>query len=157
MKKTLLISLLLILSLALFACGGGESACETCIDDNGDGFCDVCDTEMPKGEVQDVVLIEDGVANFQIVVAKTAPTKIRNFVNSKLAGVLRNRFDVDVTVVVEDSDNDKLSDTELLIGDVKNRGAEYEYDKYSLGSKGYVIQIVGGKIIINGAEPISVI
>ena len=41
MKKLLVLLLALSLTFVLFACGG-KTPCETCVDENGDGACDVC-------------------------------------------------------------------------------------------------------------------
>ena len=158
MKKYVCALLFVLLSFSLFSCGGGgDEPCSECIDTNGDGKCDTCEKEMPKPEIKDVVLIEEGEAKFQIVIAKSAGAQVRNHVNSKLAGILRNRYDVDVTVMVEDSDNDAPADIEVLIGDVKNRGDEYLYDVHTLGNKGYVVSIVGNKIIINGGSDSAIV
>ena len=158
MKKYVIALILVLLSFSLFACGGGgDEPCAECIDTNGDGKCDTCEKEMPKPEIKDVVLIEEGEAKFQIVIAKSAGAQVRNHVNSKLAGILRNRYGVDVTVMVEDSDNDAPADIEVLIGDVKNRGDEYLYDVHTLGNKGYIVSIVGNKIIINGGSDSAIV
>ncbi len=140
MKKFVLTLIFLLLSLTIFACGGGGDEEES---------VNPPDTDVAS----DVVLIENGEAKFQIVLAKDSPLTVRNFVNSKIAGALRNRFDVDVKVVIENSENDAKIDTEVLVGDVLSRGEEYRYDKFSLGEEGYVMKIVGGKIIINGGGP----
>lgn len=149
MKKSLSILVFLILSVSLFACGGGKEKCETCVDGDGDSVCDVCGAEV-QATVEEVSLIENGEAKFQIVIASDTPLKARNFVNAKLAGALRNKHDINVKVVIESGENDTPTDTEVLIGDVKSRGEKYQYDKYSLGEKGYVLKITDGKVIING-------
>lgn len=159
MKKYVFALILILLSLSLFACGGGggDEPCVECFDTDGDGRCDACGEEMPKAEIGDVLLIEEGESKFQIVIAKTAGSKVRSQVNAKLAGILRNRYDVDVTVMVEDSDNDSPAEVEVLIGDVKNRGDEYLYDVHTLGHKGYIMNIVGNKIVINGGSDDAIV
>lgn len=149
MKKNILAFIFTLLLITLFACGGSD-VCEVCTDGNGDGLCDACGDPTEADVREDVVLIENGEAKFQIVLSKDCPQKVRNFVNSKIASALRNKFDIDVKVVLEGGENDVPTDTEVLIGDVQNRGDAYVFDRFSLGEKGYAIKLVGKKLIVTG-------
>ena len=76
-KKILLLILALSLSLMLFACGGGSDACTEHTDADGNNKCDACgETITPGGgvekPVEDLPLVENGQALFQIVVADSA-------------------------------------------------------------------------------------
>ena len=162
MKKLFLL-LIAVLTLSLFI-GCGETPPEECAvhnDADGDGKCDVCQAsvepeekpeEDPKEEQKEekIALINDGEANFQIVVASSnASTSVLkkavdNFVKA-LDGV-----DVKVKSVNETADNAK--DCEIIIGVPTTRGDEYNYNIHDLGAEGYAIKVINGKILILGGS-----
>ncbi len=163
--------LLLALSLvfALFSCNGTEDepcdehtdddedgfcdVCEECVehfDDDEDGYCDVCEEEMEDAPVGDgIALIADDEILFQIVLGSdigSAKMIIDDFVD------ILEELGYEISVV-DDSDSSEEADVEILVGTVSSRGEDYEYDKYSLGSEGYIISAVDEtKIIINGGS-----
>ncbi len=163
MKKiiALLTSLLLLLSaiLAFSACDGETDAeCTEHIDANGDG---VCDTEgcgeavetapTPSGEYFDenggLILFRAGVPTFQIV--KGNDTGSVNADINSIVTAINGAATGEVKAVGTSSD---VMPVEILIGTVKTRGAEYNFDKYSLGEKGYIVKIIGTKIIVQGGS-----
>ena len=150
-KKILLILLTLSLVFAIASCGGGSKGCDTCVDDDGDGICDVCKKEMPE-EVADVPLFEEGVPTFQIILAKNTALSVFQAVNNTMKADIQDACEYDIDVFMEEDENDEEIDIEILIGDVTSRGDKYLFDKYTLGKEGYIIKIVGSKIIINGGS-----
>ncbi len=173
LRKILLLILSLTLMFGLFACGTepctehtdengdgkcdvcGEKVdtppCETCVDSDGDGKCDECGGEVSAIAV-DIPLITDGKANFQIVIGKNIDADVRKAVIKDIQTVLRNKYGVEVKVVDEGSKDDAPQDVEILIGDITTRGDEYKFDRYSLGKDGYVIKMIGTKILIHGGS-----
>ena len=167
-KRILLMLLALTLLFTLIACedkGGGackhededeDGLCDLCdvclehLDDDEDGLCDNCDAELEDegGEGEVIALIEDGEILFQVVLGSDVTSSVRMTVDA-YADALE---EIDVTLNIVD-DKAKESELEVLIGTVKTRGEEYQYDKYTLGGKGYVISAVDEtKIIINGGS-----
>ena len=137
-KKLLLLLLALALSLAMFACGDGE--------DGGDGG-----DENPPAVANNVELITDGIANFRIVLGKKIPTTVRKAVDFEILPALEEQ-DITVISAQQGTANDKVEEIEVLIGDVTNRGEEYIFDRYDFGKKGYMIKIVGTKIVIQAGS-----
>ena len=152
-KKILFLILALTIAFSLFACGGKERcANDACTDKDGDNICDVCKLEMPKIEIQDVILIEDGEPLFQFVLAESLPAEARNLIQSTIVRTIKKDFDIEIPVSTEGRADDEEEEIEVLVGDVKSRGDKYFIDRYSLGKKGYVIKIVDSKIIINAGS-----
>ena len=156
MKKILSIFLFLVLALSLFACGGGnggdDEKCDECVDTDNSGTCDVCGEAMPEEPISDIALIEDGVPNFNIIYAESATSDIRKAITQNIVSKLKNSHKIEVSAVMEGSQNDNPQDIEILIGDVTSRGAKYTIDRYELGKKGYTFKIVGSKILINAGS-----
>ena len=150
-KKILFLILTLSLMLVIASCGGTKP-CKECVDDNSDGICDVCKKEMPEEEVADVPLFEDGEPTFQVVISEDASTVIRQKAVNSIKSMLRYDYDVTVDVFTEGSGEDSELDIEVLIGDVASRGDKYFLDGHTLGKNGYVIKIVGQKILINAGS-----
>ena len=167
-KRILLMLLALTLLFTLIACGdkGGDACkhedddedgvcdlCDVCLehlDDDEDGLCDNCDAELEDegGEGEGIALIEDGEILFQVVLGSDTTSSVRMTIDS-YADALE---EIGATLSVVD-EKGKEADLEVLIGTVKSRGKDYEYDKYSLGGKGYIISAVDEtKIIINGGS-----
>ncbi len=154
MKKTMklfMLLLALVLSFSLFACGGGSDKCDECVDEGRDGICDVCGNDMPVAPVNDVVLIDDGVPKFNIVYGKTTDVDTRNAIRQHIVSKLKSN-DIEINAVAEAGENDVPQDVEVLIGDVTTRGDEYIFDRYQFGKKGYMIKIVGTKVVIQAGS-----
>ncbi len=141
MKKTTKILLLLLcvaFSFSLFACGGDEDS-----DDGGN---------PPATEVvNDVELITDGVAKFRIVLGSKIPTDVRRTVELQILPALKAKG-IEVIAAQEGNSNDAIEDVEVLVGDVTSRGDEYVFDRYMFGNEGYMIKIVGTKIVIQAGS-----
>ena len=154
--KLFMLLLTLTLAFSLFACGGGGSddgdKCDECVDANNDGKCDVCGEEIPEEPAADIALIEDGVPNFSIVLGSGISTDVRKYVDQNIVGKLRNSYDIEITSAQEGSTNDVEQEIEILIGDVSSRGAKYTFDRYQLGKEGYMIKIIGSKVLITAGS-----
>lgn len=135
----------LTLVLALFACGGNTDECKNHADTNGDGICEECGKEAePQGSVvNNVTLIENGKALFQIVIDSNVDVGVRLAANNIKMELNKQGIKIDV---VESDAPEK--DTEILIGGVSTRGSEYYIDGHDYGMKGYTFKIVGSKVII---------
>ena len=155
MKKLLLLMLTLSLAFCLFSCGGGTC---THADGNGDGICDKCEKTMgtpPPEEYEDLVLIENGKANFQFVITgDSVSADVIKSVTSMISEL--RKLKVTVTRVTAGATSgttaDKPQEIEVLIGNVTQRGEEYDYNAYDLGKKGYVVELVGKKVIIDAVD-----
>ena len=151
-KKFLLVLLTLSLVFAIASCGGGSTTHTECIDEDGDGLCDVCDKEMPAEEAAEVPLFEDGEPTFHIVIGKNEPNTIKHAIRSSIQDALNDEYDVDVPAFFEESDEDDQTDIEILVGNVTSRGEGYIFDEHTLGKEGYIIKIIGSKIIIDAGS-----
>ena len=143
--------------LAIVSCGGNSNKHDVCVDGDGDGICDVCDKTMPEEEVADLPLFEDGEPTFQIVIGKSEPNTVKHAAKSSIQETLKDKYDVDVYLFTEGSDEDANMDIEILIGNVTSRGEKYIFDEHTLGKEGYAIKIIGEKIIIDGGSEEAVI
>ena len=153
LKKILFMLLALSLVLVVASCGGAENGdCKACVDGDGDGICDVCKKEIPEEEVADVPLFEDGKPTFQIVLTKDASDDVKSAVESTLTAKLNDAYKVTVNSFTEESEDDSAIDVEILIGNVTTRGEKYDFDEHTLGKEGFVIKIIGTKIIVNGGS-----
>ena len=159
MKKLLCILLASLLFMFFVSCGDDlPEECTVHNDGDGDGKCDSCDKSLePEGDPDDdptgdggqgaeeLVLIKDGKANFQIVVSK-------NNGGSAVQKAVKNIVDtlddlgVEVKHVTETETN--VAECEVLIGAPTTRGADYEYDIHDLGPEGYAIKLIKGKILV---------
>ena len=92
LKKIFLIILALALSLSLCAC----SVCNEHTDADGDYVCDECGKELEKPEIKDIPLIEDGEANFQIVLGEGAGSDLRRIANQLKATLKKMDIAIDV-------------------------------------------------------------
>ncbi len=175
LKKLLALILGIVLCFSLFACGGSDPCtehadengdgkcdacgerlekepCETCVDSDGDGKCDKCSEAVEPEPTADIPLIVDGEVTFKIVLAKNIDGDARKYVTKNIQALLRNTYKITLDVVTEGSSDDTVTDTEVLIGDITTRGEKYEFDRYTLGKKGYIIKAIDGKIIINAGS-----
>lgn len=135
MKKTLFfLILVLTLSLTLFACGGGSDGSE--------------DTEPPEVQA-DLPLFVGGEPTFTIVMAEDLSSDAKAAIRS-IQFSLQSQFNIEVTIATEKESTE--SEVEVLVGDIKSRGDKYFIDGHSLGNEGYVIKLVGTKVLINGGS-----
>ena len=148
LKFSLSVALVLLLCLSISACGNHHTECK---DENGDGFCDGCKQSLSNEQKGELVLIEDGEALFQVVVAKDAFESLST-ANSAIRAFLRNKHEISVNMIKEGDNNDEIMPTEILIGKVSSRGDEYINNGYALGPDDYVIKTIGSKIIINAGS-----
>lgn len=115
------------------------------VDENYDGKCDSCRAQVEIKGDGTLTLFKGGVPTFQVVLAsdlganRIAAQTIVGKMN-KLLGKTK------VSSVNENGGAEKPC--EILIGNVKTRGAEYKKNGYSLGYEGYAIEIVGTKLLV---------
>ncbi|MBO7304586.1 MAG: hypothetical protein J6V09_05130 [Clostridia bacterium] len=144
MKKFIIALIALATLFCLFSCGDPEPCAEH-IDDNKDGVCDRCD-EVIESNVSDVALVVDGEAQFQFVFpASGASGSILKALGNITTNLRKYNRSIKVSYVNEKHGE---MDVEVLVGNVTTRGAECDLDEHSLGKKGYVIKIVGTKIVV---------
>ena len=179
MKKRLisvLFSLVLAMALcfALAACGGetactehidadSNGKCDTCgadvevnvppctehTDANSDGKCDTCGTAVEPVSDGTLELVKDSVPTFQIVIGDVASSH-RSSILAFVAKV--NERVGDTKVSVADENSGEAQPVEILIGSVSNRGEQYAIDKYSLGYDGYIVEVIGTKLVVLGGS-----
>ena len=147
-KLFLFTALILLLSLAIASCGKHTE----CKDENGDGFCDSCKQNLDDKQSGELILIEDGEALFQVVFADTAPFESFSTANSAIKAFLRNEYGVTVDVITEKNAQNKIMPTEILIGEVADRGIDYSNEEYYLGPNDYYIKVIGAKVLINAGS-----
>ena len=155
LKALILILLSLTIVFSLSACSDGDNTCTEHIDANEDGICDTegCGATVEPAPQEDIVLIENGVANFQIVLAGDAPDgEILNAAESLVAAF--TKLGIEVNLVYEDAEP---TDCEILIGGVENRGERYYVDGHDYGLEGYGITMSGKKVIIAGGSVYSTV
>ena len=148
-RRIFMIFLVLMLALGLFACGG-ESECTEHKDEDKNGKCDICEAtvELPKeDETESVEFVKDGEAKFNFVVSSTASGSV-NLAVDKLIKELK-ALGVEAEKITDRKDGGEI---EILIGDVSGRGAEYDIDEHTLGLKGYMVKLVGKKLIVVGGS-----
>ncbi len=131
-KSIFALILTLLFAFLLLSCGGNAAQSD------GDG--------------EEVVLIENGVANFQFVVADGTHSDVRRILDLDIVAVLSGDYGIDVAVVNESSSVGVECEIEVLVGSVSTRGEAYMYDRYSLGKEGYAIKLVGSKVLINAGS-----
>ena len=159
-KKILILLLTLTLAFGLFACSGdgGKDPCTTCVDENGDGKCDVCKKDMPNDPPASLLLIEEGYPNFQFVIPSSGfASNVRDTLRNQIVRELNKKLEDDVLMVAEGSGDDTEMEIEVLVGNITTRGEEYKIDPHSLGKDGYVVKIVENKVVINAGSDKSLI
>ena len=129
---------------------GKRMPCAECVDDIKDGICDECGNKMPV--YAEIVLIDEKIPQFQFVLASDLSATMRKVVEQTIIKGVERKSGIVIPSVSEGNSNDEEMVYEVLVGNVTTRGEEYEYDRYSLGKKGYIIKIVGTKILINAGS-----
>ncbi len=179
--RTLVLTLICIaFSVCLFACS--DEKCTEHTDNDGDGICDTegCNAAVePKPQGNSLVLIENGKAKFQIVLAGEAPEEPEEeeaeegseeggteneSTEEESEEILPGReiltateelaqalaaLGIEVKIVFE---ADAATDCEILIGGVESRGSDYYIDGHAYGMEGYCITLVGTKVVVNGGS-----
>lgn len=146
----------LALSLLVFATScGDDGECTEHIDTNSDTLCDECGAAIqnplpPVEEISEATLIENGVAKFNIVIARSASTAGANKAVDSLIKTLKS---LGVTVEKVSDTADTLSDCEIIIGAPDSRGDAYKNDPHELGPEGYSIKLIDGRVqILAGSD-----
>ena len=157
MKIRALLAILLVLCIAVFA----FSACQKDPDPtptptpDGDPTPDPTPDDEKEPPVLDgdvLTLIYKGKVNFQIV--KTTGIGGSEAVKkvTDLTAKLRE-LGLTVSDAVADNDAAAVKDCEIVIGaGAKNRGDDCNVDVHELGAEGYVVKVVGQRIVIAGGS-----
>ena len=172
MKKLLLFLLALALVFSFASCGEKEHVdndndgkCDECgealneippctehTDENSDGKCDTCGTAVEGEENEDqgapLVLIENGIAKFQIVYPVASGSSIRKAIKN----FIDDMEDEDIEIESDTDDDAVEADIEVLIGTVAGRDDKYTIDVHTLGEKGYIVKKIDNKIIVLGGS-----
>ena len=145
-----ILTILLVFTL-VFAAIFTLSACGKCkhVDEDGDGKCDKCDNDYTP-TANDLALIDEyGIVKFQFVVADGLPEDVKRIIED----TTRALKEADIEIAVVEDKEETVKGCEVLIGEVKTRGQNYLYDSHTLGKEGYVMKIVGQKVVINAGSP----
>ena len=153
LAKVLLLMLALVMTFGAVACGNTPpEECTAHVDENADGKCDVCEkvVEPEKKPEEDtskksVELIKDGEATFHFVVSGELGSSVKEVDN-----LIKDMKKADYDVVKVNDVESSIQEIEVLVGPVTSRGEEYYVDPHTLGYDGYVIKIVGSKVLIVG-------
>lgn len=157
MKKLLILILALALCFALAACGGGNSPCTEHIDTDGNGKCDSCDAAVEPddngegnggGSTGSIELIKNGSATFKIVSTEDTSIAIGRPLSNLVKNINDCIADANVTAIF---DTTSASGTEIIFGNVSNRGDKYteiSASPYEFGYEGWSVQIVDGNIFV---------
>ncbi len=147
-RALLLILLTFVLIFALSACNFsidfGENENNNNNNNDNDNDNDNDNGDNGDGDTVSIPLIEDGEAKFQIVYDNTRGASIKNTANAFAKRLAALGIDVEV---VEDKESN-AKECEILFGDIKSRGENYDYDEHTLGKKGYVVTCIDKKIIV---------
>lgn len=153
LTKILLLLLSIVMIFGAVACGNPPpEECTSHVDENKDGKCDVCDAavEPEKKPEEDtgkasVELIKDGEVTFQFVASSELGSSVKAL-DDLIKDMKKAKYDVKKV-----ADNASTAqDIEVLVGPVSSRGEEYVFDIHTLGYDGYMIKIVGKKVLIMG-------
>ncbi len=147
MKRSILKVLLLVITLSLLI---GLVSCSAILEKlpfEIPGLTDKDDDNKDGEEKEGLVLIENGKANFQIVLTTNAGSDSRRKAK-ELVKQLKN-MGIEISEPVEESKADLMTDCEIIIGTgAKHRGPEFDVNDKDLGKDGRLVKIVGKKILI---------
>jgi len=145
--------MLMLSTLALAACGGGEETPCTHESVGDDGKCTECGEQVndptPPPADGELVLVKDGKAKFNFVIGVTnadAAMDINGFIAE-----FNELVDEGAETVADIAGT--VSDVEIIFGPVKSRGDAFKVDEHYLGPKGYEIKMIGTKIAIFAGAP----
>ena len=142
----LVILMMLGLALSCTSCGEGSSDGADTGDNTQQGG-----TENPPVDdepSENLVLIDENKANFQIVITSETDGSVRKAVENFVSDL--QDIGVDVEKLVSDSASE-VRECEIIVGtNVKGREAKYVLDPHDYGADGYVIKIVDDKVLIGG-------
>ena len=153
LRKLLLCFTALFLIFAFISCGA--VVCNECVDGDGDGLCDNCQKSIekdPEAPEKELVLIKDGVAKFNIVLANDIPESVKQAISTNIKAVLKNSHNIDINVNTDGSSTDEISEVEILVGKIESRGEKYIFDGRTLGAEGYAIKLIDSKIVIGAGS-----
>ena len=129
-------------------CGHGEKRDSAPLghDINSEGECERCH----KRDI--VILIEEGVAKFNVVVTSKASGEGMAVADAFIFKL--RSLGIEIGNRVTDDDPSSVTDCEIIIGaGAANRGDECCITERQIGTDGTIIKIVGNRIIIAGATP----
>ena len=120
-------------------------------EDEGEGNEDESKGDEGNEELEGLVLIQNGKANFRFVFSTDAGPSAINKIDT-LVKKLRD-LGVEIEDPIRANETDSISDCEILVGPgITNRGDECNVNEKDYGEKGYVIKTVGNRIVIAGGN-----
>ena len=155
-KRTLLFTIFVALICFLFSCSNSHTEH---VDNNNDGKCDDCGTAVSQEPTEEpeepnepesgaIELIKDGKANFKIVYSSEFSSTLRKAVENIVEDMEKEGIEI---IVESDADSDP-AECEILIGSVTGRADEYNIDIHTLGEKGYIVKLIGKKVVVLGGS-----
>ena len=120
-------------------------------ENEGEGNEDEGKGDEGSKELEGLVLIQNGKANFRIVFSTDAGPSAINKIDT-LVKKLRS-LGVEIEDPIRANETGSISDCEILVGPgITNRGEECNVNEKDYGEKGYVIKTVGNRIVIAGGN-----
>jgi len=114
-------------------------------DDQGGGG----QTVIVPDEPDDLVLVKDGKAQFQVVYTQTSQASGAAIAKNFVDRLIKLKALPEGAEPVPDTAADKVQDCEIIIGaEAKNRGDECSVSTKYLGDDGQAVKIVGNKVVI---------
>lgn len=163
MKKVLsLILCLLLIAAALSACNGttpdtptpGTSDTADTADTSGNpsasGGASDTTPATPGGDGGLELISADRTTTYTIV----RPDEASDVLTSAVSSMVKALRGMGVTIKIEtDWERNEVREHEIIIGETKRESADFfEVDRLALGSGGYIIKAVGGKLFITGGN-----
>lgn len=116
-------------------------------DSNYDGECDECGAIVNEELLGDLALVKDGDALFSVLVASDASSTLKGYVNDFIREL--NQYYIEDGDVIESYDAPGFNQTtEIIIGPVASRGAEFDVETRYLGYEGFAVRVVGKKLFL---------
>ena len=113
-------------------------------DKDKNGKCDLCD-EMPEGAV---AIVNGGKTEYKFVISDSLGSSQIKLVNKLISDL--DSLGVETEWNAEDDSAE--AEYEVFIGEVDSRGAEYAFDSHTLGPRGYLVKVIGKKILVIGGS-----
>ena len=158
MKKLLVLLLILILGLALIACG--TDTCTEHTDADKDGKCDSCaatvepeggDDGGNTGTGEDLVLVTGSKTGFAVVCSDSLSDKSEGYVNEFIKN-LNKHYLIDQNLKLNYDAPGFDDAAEIIFGAPKNRGDVFKKDEHYLGYKGFSVELIGNKLFVLGGS-----